>query len=138
MSAVELAVGVAGPSLERRIELADMVAYGGATWDWHRLHYDPVYLAGRGLDRAVVDGQAFGAYLVEQLQDWLGPKAWVRKLNFRFKSMVFAGETIRVTGTITAFDPADGRALTCAQQIHVGDRLSVDADATVLLEGWNA
>ena len=25
-------------SLERTIELADMVAYAGATWDWHRLH----------------------------------------------------------------------------------------------------
>ena len=138
MSRVEPAVGAVGPALERRIELADMVAYGGATWDWHRLHYDPAYLAGRGLDRAVVDGQAFGAYLVEQLQDWLGPMAWVRKLNFRFKAMVFAGETIRVTGVVTAFERARGGTVTCTQQIHVDDRLCVDADATVLLEGWNA
>ena len=42
-------------SLERTIELADMVAYAGATWDWHRLHYDSAWLASRGLDRPVVD-----------------------------------------------------------------------------------
>ena len=26
--------------------LPDMVAYAGATWDWHRLHYDPAFVAG--------------------------------------------------------------------------------------------
>ncbi|WP_238006600.1 MaoC/PaaZ C-terminal domain-containing protein [Dactylosporangium sp. AC04546] len=106
------------PRLERRIELPDMVAYAGATWDWHRLHYDPAYLAPRGLDRPVVDGQVFGALLAEQVQDWLGPAARLRSLSFRFKNLVFAGETVRCVGTVSAVE--DG-IVTVVHRIDVVD-----------------
>ncbi|MEV6300031.1 MaoC/PaaZ C-terminal domain-containing protein [Actinoplanes sp. NPDC051861] len=84
---------------ERRIDLPDMVAYAGATWDWHRLHYDSAYLAARGLDRPVVDGQMFGALLAIALRSWFGPDVVITSLSFRFKSLVFAGETIRCVGS---------------------------------------
>ncbi|BCY12847.1 MaoC family dehydratase [Actinoplanes sp. L3-i22] len=86
---------------ERTIELPDMVAYAGATWDWHRLHYDADYLAGRGLTKPVVDGQVFGAYLAMALAEWF-PGAVISELTFRFKSLVFAGETIRCVGSVAA------------------------------------
>lgn len=89
------------PALERTITLTDMVAYAGATWDWHRLHYDPSYLAAKRLPAAVVDGQLFGALLVEQVQDGLGPRAAVRRLTFRFKNLVFAGETVRCVAAVS-------------------------------------
>ena len=76
-----------------------MVAYAGATWDWHRLHYDPEFVAAARLPAPVVDGQVFGALLVELLQDWLGPRCFVHELHFRFKNLVFAGETVRCEGT---------------------------------------
>ncbi|MFC5751283.1 MaoC/PaaZ C-terminal domain-containing protein [Actinomadura rugatobispora] len=110
------AVGDTVPELVRRIELADMVAYAGATWDWHRMHYDPAFLEPRGLPAPVVDGQVFGALLAEQVQDWLGPSARLTKLGFRFKNLVFAGETVRCTGTVTA---TGGGLLTIEQQIEV-------------------
>jgi acyl dehydratase len=84
--------------LVRTIELPDMIAYAGATWDWHRLHYDSAYLASRGLDRPVVDGQVFGAYLAIALREWFGPDAVVTELSFRCRNPVFAGETIRCVG----------------------------------------
>lgn len=120
------------PPVERTIELADMVAYAGATWDWHRLHYDPAYLAERGLPAPVVDGQAFGAYLCQHLLDWAGPKAWVRSISFRLKSMVFADETIRVEGVVTE---DDGDRVTVSQKILVGDRLCVESEAVVDMRG---
>lgn len=104
------------PPLERRIELPDMIAYAGATWDWHRLHYDPAYLAAKGLPAPVVDGQVFGALLAEQLQDWLGPRARVLTLSFRFRAMVYAGETVRCTGRVVA--ERDG-VLTIEQRVEV-------------------
>jgi acyl dehydratase len=98
---MSLATGTAVPSLTRRIEAADMVAYAGATWDWHRLHYDAGYVATRGLPGPVVDGQFFGALLIEMLQDWLGPRWRPAELAFRFRNLVFAGETVRCEGTVT-------------------------------------
>jgi len=95
------AVGDVLPTLERRMTLTSMVAYAGATWDWHRLHYDPEFVAAMKLPGPVVDGQVFGALLVQMIQDWLGPQCFVQQLHFTFKSLVFADEIVRCSGTVT-------------------------------------
>lgn len=102
MTDTDLSVGAVVPPLERTITLTDMVAYAGATWDWHQLHYDMDYLAAKKLPAPVVDGQVFGALLVEQVQDWLGPDCFVSQLSFSFRSLVFAGETVRCEGSVVA------------------------------------
>lgn len=104
------------PALERTIDAPSMVAYAGATWDWHRLHYDRDYLAAKGLPAPVVDGQVLGALLVEMLQDWLGPQAFVRRLSLRYADLVFAGETVRCEGTVDSV--ADG-VLTASLRVAV-------------------
>ena len=114
------------PPLERTITLTDMVAYAGATWDWHRLHYDREYLDAAGLPKAVVDGQMLGALMAEQLLDHLGPKAFITNLEFRFKAMVFSGDTVRVEAT--AQD--DG---TFSQRELVGGRIAAAGSAKVRL-----
>ncbi len=120
MIRAEPTVGAEVPPLTRTITLTDMVAYAGATWDWHRLHYDPDWLLARGLTQPVVDGQVFGALLAEALQDWLGPRAALRRLHFRFRELVLAGETVRCGGRVTR---VAGRLVTVEQQVEVvGDR----------------
>ncbi|MBB5873370.1 acyl dehydratase [Allocatelliglobosispora scoriae] len=128
-----IAVGLELPVRERTIELPDMIAYAGATWDWHRLHYDHEYLADRGLSRPVVDGQLFGALLAEQVLDWAGPGARLTALSFRFAGLVFAGETVRLTGTVTA---VDGDTVTLDLRVEVtpdGRPAVAPAAATILL-----
>ncbi len=98
-------VGQELPTLERTIGLTDMVAYAGATWDWHRLHYDADYVQSRGLAAPVVDGQVLGALLVEQLQDWLGPSSFVRAMRFTFRAPVLAGDTVRCEGSVLLVEP---------------------------------
>lgn len=110
-------IGTELPNLQRRIDLPDMVAYAGATWDWHRLHYDQAYAEARLLPGPVVDGQVMGAYLAEQVLDWIGPTAWLASLHFRLRAPVFSGETIRCHGTV----------LTCD-----GDRMTVEQTITAI------
>ena len=31
------------PTEEKKFTAADLVMYGAATWDWHRLHYDTTF-----------------------------------------------------------------------------------------------
>lgn len=130
-------VGADVPPLERTIGLPDMVAYAGATWDWHRLHYDVDFVRSRGLPAPVVDGQVLGALLVEQLQDWLGPDCFVRAVHFIFKAPVLAGDTVRCEGTVAAVSAA---RVEVTQRVVVvgpdGGELKVvvaPAGATVLL-----
>jgi acyl dehydratase len=134
LTAAGLAVGHPVPPLERTLTGVTLVAYGGATWDWHRLHYDSEYARARELPGPVVDGQMFGALLAEALQDWLGPRAFIRRLGFRMKDVVFAGEKVRCDGEVTAIHPAgDHDVLAVAQRIAVGHRVAAEGTAEVRL-----
>lgn len=118
------------PTLEHEITLPDMVAYGGATWDWHPMHYDRGLSDKAGLPGPIVDGQMFGGILAKQLIDWLGPRAFLSRLAMRYKAMVFAGETVRCEGKVT--NVAEGE-IDVAQIVRVGDRVAVEATARVTL-----
>lgn len=114
--------------LERTLDLSRLVAYAGATWDWHCMHYDRDWATAAGLQAPVVDGQLLGALLAEQLTDHFGPQAFIRALEFRFRSMVFAGETVRCEGVLTRVSGDDVRT---AHRVVVGDRLGAEGSATV-------
>ncbi|MEV6968244.1 MaoC/PaaZ C-terminal domain-containing protein [Hamadaea sp. NPDC051192] len=128
-----ISVGDELPARERTVGLTDMILYAGATWDWHRLHYDTAYAAQRGLAGPVVDGQLFGALLAELVLEWAGPGARLAALRFRFASLVYAGETIRLSGRVSGVEAA---TVTVDLAVHVvsDDRIAVGpASATVIL-----
>jgi acyl dehydratase len=106
---------------ERTINLVDMVAYAGATWDWYRLHFDPEFVAAAKVPGPVVDGQVFGALFVELAQNWLGPSCFVRKLSFTFRNLMFVGETVRISGVLSEVRD---------------DRVEVDLTATILASDY--
>lgn len=134
-----IAVGDGPPPLERTITLTDMVAYAGATWDWHKLHYDQAYAAEMDLPGPIVDGQVHGAYMVQMLQDWLGPQSFVHQLEFTFRNLVFADERLRFTGEVTEVVP--GEQITVAMDVVVmaedgsEDRVAVKPARAVVLLG---
>lgn len=116
-------VGDSLPVLERTLELKDLVAYAGATWDWYGAHYDPAMIARLKLPGALVDGQMLGALLAQQATSWAGPRAFIRRMSFRFKSMVVAGDTIRCEGEVTE---VDGHTVRLRQRVLVRGRPAVE------------
>ncbi|HVL80564.1 MAG TPA: MaoC/PaaZ C-terminal domain-containing protein [Actinomycetota bacterium] len=122
--------GDALPPLERTITIADMVAYAGATWDHHRMHYDRQVSEAAGLPGPVVDGQALGALMAEQLIDHLGPRAFITHLSFRFRSMVFAGETVRCEAEVTEVGEEH---VSTEHKVTVGERVAATGSARVRL-----
>ena len=117
-------VGDQVPVLTKHCTLTSMIAYAGATWDWHRLHYDHDYLKAKGLKAPVVDGQVFGAYVVQAIQDWLGESAFIAELDFRYAGLVFAEEHVQVSGEVTV---VSGAGVSLSLKIDV-----VDANGAVL------
>jgi acyl dehydratase len=103
----DIKVGDQVPALTKHCTLTSMIAYAGATWDWHRLHYDHDYLKSKGLSAPVVDGQVFGAYVVQAIQDWLGESAFISELDFRYAGLVFAEEHVQVSGETTAVSASE-------------------------------
>ena len=117
-------VGNRLPDLVRTITLTDMVAYGGATWDYHRLHYDHDFATRAGMDRPVVDGQMFGALFGEQLTLALEPGLMISRLFYRNDAPAYAGETVVCEAEVISVESG----LTTLQlRARVGDRLVVAA-----------
>jgi acyl dehydratase len=134
LTAKALKVGDPVPLLIRALTQVRMIAYAGATWDWHRLHFDPAYAAARNLAAPVVDGQMLGALLAEALLDWLGPRAFIRRMSFRLRGMVFADDTVRCEGEVAAIAAeADRDIVAVVQRVRVGDRLAADGTAMIAL-----
>jgi acyl dehydratase len=120
--------GEALPVLEWKLDLSNLVTYAGATWDWHRWHYDSALAAAAKLPGPIVDGQILGALLARQASAWAGPRCRIRHMKFRFKSMVFAGETVRCESEVTsAARVNDALIVSLTQQVLVGERIVIDS-----------
>jgi acyl dehydratase len=131
----DVAVGEALPALETAISLVSLVAYAGATWDFHRYHYDGAVAASLGFPGPFMDGQMVGALLARQLMAWGGADAFVRKLSFRLREMVFADETIVITGKVKDKLVDGGRPLAlCTLSVAKADGTVVVRDATAAVE----
>ena len=83
MSGQRLRIGDAAPPLEKTAGAADLVAYAGATWDWHRIHYDAEFVAAKQLPAPIVDGQIYGAWFVQlRYGAWLADVTGIDRVSF--------------------------------------------------------
>lgn len=119
------------PELSFHATLAALVAYGAATWDFHRLHYDAEYAARHGLRAPIMDGQMCGALLARLVMRWAGQGARLRRLAYRLRSPVFVEETIRLSGCVTGIE---GSLVLCRMEIVKTDGTEVVRDATAAVE----
>jgi acyl dehydratase len=99
------------PTEEIKLDLTSLVMYAGATWDFHRYHYDAAFVKELGLPAPFVDGQMIGALLASRLMRWGGPNAFVRKLGYRQRATVYVDDTIVIGGTIVSCTVENGRRM---------------------------
>lgn len=122
----------------RPVTQLHMVAYGGATWDWHRLHHDAAYARRAGMAGPVVDGQMLGALMadhalaaVEALAP--GRRARLTRLWYRNRAPVLAGDV--VTCRVVSAEAEGPDTIRLDQLLLVGDRVAVGpAGAEVQLQ----
>ena len=107
----DVKVGDELPALRKEISMARMMAYGASTWDFIRIHYDADFVREKGFKGPFLDGQMLGGFLAQQVQDWAGPRAFLRKLGFQNRVMVFPGDTVTGHGVVTGTRIDGGEAL---------------------------
>ncbi len=113
----DVSVGQELTPLRKQIDLPSMMAYGAATWDFIRVHYDADYVRDLGFPGPLVDGQMLGAFLAQHVRDWAGPGAVLRKLGFRNRIMVYPGDSLVCGGVVTELqrEGDDGKGLGLAE-----------------------
>ena len=122
------------PAEEKKFSAADLVMYGAATWDWHRLHYDTTFTETMNLPAPVIDGQIYGALFAKQAVSWLGPQAFVRRLDFRMRSMAFANDTLRTQGEVSETRSEENTdIIVLRQRLTSGERTIAEATTEVHL-----
>ena len=123
-------VGDTLPVLEKTFTTVDLFAYGAATWDWHRLHYDVELARSKGFPGPVIDGQMYGALFARVAMSWAGPRGFISSMSLRMKSIAFAGDTLRVEGAVSAIE--GGVAVLSQRMLNAG-RVCADATTRVRL-----
>ena len=123
-------VGDTLPPLEKTFTAVDLFAYGAATWDWHRMHYDAELARSKGFPAPVIDGQMYGAVFASVAMKWAGPRAFMRKMSLKMKSMAFAGDTLRAEGTVTE---VKGDAVVLQQRLMNGERVIAECTSSLSL-----
>ena len=128
--------GDAIPSLTKNIKLVNLVMYQGATWDFHRYHYDLEFAQQKGFPKPFLDGQMLGAYLASMLMDWIGVEGTIKKLGFRFTNFVYPGDVLTCKGQVVGkSQQGDQGAVECALWIEnqKGERVLDKGSALVFL-----
>jgi acyl dehydratase len=124
-------VGDTLPPLEKTFTTVDLFAYGAATWDWHRMHYDIELVRAKGLAAPVIDGQMYGALFARVAMKWAGPRGFVTKMSLRMKSMAFAGDTLRAEGSVTEIENG---FVVLSQRILNADRICAEATTRIRVD----
>lgn len=125
-------VGDALPVLEKTFTTVDLFAYGAATWDWHRMHYDAEHARSKGFRAPVIDGQMYGALFARVAMRWAGPRAFVTKMSLRMKSMAFAGDTLRAEGSVVSVE-GNGNSVVLEQRLMNGERVIAECTSSLSL-----
>jgi len=130
----DVVVGERLPGFTITLTHAALVTYAAATWDFHRMHYDPAYAAQAGLAAPVMDGQMAGALMARQVMRFGGPDGFLRRLSYRLRAMVLMGESIAIQGEVAATRIEAGCGLVeCRLDVLKPDGQAVVRDGLALL-----
>ena len=131
----DVTIGEDLPPYDVEINLTTLVMYAAATWDFHRYHYDAAFVAKLNMPAPFMDGQMLGALMARQLMRWGGLDSFVRRLNYRQRAMVYAGDTISIRGRVTGTTVENERPLAlCTLSVTGPDGRQVARDAVAAVE----
>ncbi|MFB6311059.1 MAG: MaoC family dehydratase [Salinirussus sp.] len=103
----DVSVGDGGPTLMiDDLERKDFVQYAGASGDFNPIHYDVPYARSAGNPDVFAQGMLTAGFGAHMIADWFGLKN-IRTYGVRFQDRVYPGDSLEITGEITAVDETD-------------------------------
>lgn len=73
--------------------------YSAATWNSHKIHYDPAYAAEEGHPGILVHSHLHAAFLARACAQWAGPLG-LRALTYRIVRPATPADRLTVSGTV--------------------------------------
>ena len=119
----DVAVGDACPTCATTVTATTVVLGALATRDWRPMHHDRDFAIERNGARDIfLNTPNQQAWFERFVTDWTGPLGRPGRLHFRMRDSVYPGETMTLTGTVTAIetDAAGCGWATVAVEVHAG------------------
>jgi uncharacterized protein len=130
----DVAVGDAIPSLSYPVTATTVVLGALATRDWRPMHHDRDFAIVRNGARDIfLNTPNQQAWFERFVTDWTGPLGRPGRLGFRMRDSVYPGDTMTLTGTVTAVE-TDGTGcgwVTVAIELRAGDPARLCSTATL-------
>jgi acyl dehydratase len=104
---VTVTVGEQLPPLEIPLTRTTIVATAIASRDYQDVHHDPTLALERGSPDIFMNILTTNGYVGRFVTDWAGPAARLKKVAIRLGAPNYPGDTMRLTGEVTAVDGDD-------------------------------
>jgi len=108
--------------------------YSAATWNPHRIHYDPAWARAEGHPDVLVQAYLHGALLQRLLLDWLDGDGRLETLGWRNTGPATADEPLHAGAEVTALD-ADAATVEFDVWTRTEDGTCAEGTASVRLDG---
>jgi acyl dehydratase len=99
-----VSVGQQLPPLEIPLTRTTIVATAIASRDYQDVHHDPTLALERGSPDIFMNILTTNGYVGRFVTDWAGPAARLKKVAIRLGAPNYPGDTMRMTGEVTAVD----------------------------------
>jgi 3-methylfumaryl-CoA hydratase len=102
-------IGDALPETRYTPDNIQLFFYNAVLWNAHRIHYDLPYATEvEGYKGLVIAGPMLGDWLAQAVDNWVGDKGMVQRVEYSNRMASFIGETLTTGGTVTAVDRSAG------------------------------
>jgi hydroxyacyl-ACP dehydratase HTD2-like protein with hotdog domain len=125
------AVGDEIPELSRTPTPVQLFAFSAATWNTHRIHYDPEWARVEGYPDVIVQAHLHACFLSQAVKNAFGEGARLERLGWQNRTAAVAGDELTVTGRVTAV--RDGRVELELEERNQRDEVCVKGWATVVV-----
>ena len=104
----EVALGDELPPLEIPLTRSTIVATAIASRDYTEVHHDPTIAVERGTPDIYMNILTTNGFVGRFVTDWAGPDAVLKKVAIRLGAPNHPGDTMRMTGVVSAKDEVAG------------------------------
>ena len=107
----DVEVGAALPELVVELTPTRIVAGAIASHDFQDVHHDTGAAKSRGLPDIFMNILTTNGYVSRFVTDWAGPDVFLRKVSIRLGVPNVAGDSMRMTGSVTSAEVVDGEGV---------------------------
>ena len=105
-----LAVGTLLPERVFPVTASAIAVAAIATNDYQDVHHDKAAAERAGVPDIFMNILTTNGLVQRFVNDWAGPRLRIHAIRLRLGAPNFVGDTMTISGSVTALDPATGRA----------------------------